>query len=96
MSPALPCDSLVPTFVQKQKQQYGPGAGGAAKLDPELEAAYQQFGRALGEAPRETASIVQRKLGIEQDTQRPSSSQARTAQRQRPQQRCAPCALLSN
>ncbi|CAL5230059.1 g13510 [Coccomyxa viridis] len=72
---------------KKQKRQYGPGAGGAAEMDPALEAAYQQFGRALGEAPRETAKIVQQKLGIEQTTQQPISSQPRMAQRQRPQQR---------
>lgn len=65
-------------------------------MDPALEAAYQQFGRALGEAPRETAKIVQQKLGIEQNTQQPISSQPRMAQRQRPQQRCALCARLSD
>jgi len=77
--------------AQKQKQQYGPGAGGAIDLDPELEAAYQQFGRALGEAPRETARIVQSKLGSEEDRRQYSSSQAAVAARKKsPQQRCVP------
>ena len=87
--------NLEPTCVQKQKQQYGPGAGGAVDLDPALEAAYKQFGKALGEAPRETAKIVQQKLGLEQEPQRPSGSQVRSTQQQRSQQRYVNCSLLS-
>ena len=83
--------------AQKQKQQYGPGVGGAVDLDPELEAAYQQFGRALGEAPRETARIVQSKLGSEEDRRQYSSSQAAVAaQKKSPQQRCVPSGSLSD
>ena len=89
---------LIPTCVmqkQKQKQQYGSGVGGAADLDQALEAAYQQFGRALGEAPRETARVVQRKLGLKKDTQTPNISQAGSVQQQMAQQRCALCARSS-
>lgn len=76
--------------MQKQKQQYGPAAGGAINLSPELEAAYQQFGRALGEAPRETARIVQAKLGQEQEqTGKRSAPQAAARQSRSPTQRCA-------
>ena len=72
---------------QKKQQQLGSGANIPAGLDPELEAAYQQFGRALGETPRETASIVQGKFNLEQQTERPKSSQATATQ---PRQRYAP------
>ena len=43
-----------------QKQQFGRSANGAAPgtLDDELEAAYRQFGRALGETPRETSKVA--------------------------------------
>lgn len=74
--------------TQKQKHQYGPAAGGAIDLSPELEAAYQQFGRALGEAPREIARIVQAKLGQEQQqTGLRSAPQAAARQSRSPQQR---------
>ena len=83
--------------AQKQKQQYGPGAGGAVNLDPELEAAYEQFGRALGEAPRETARIVQSKIGSGEERKQQSSSQAAVAARKKsPQQRCVPSGSLSD
>ena len=76
--------------MQKQKQQYGPAAGGAVDLSPELEAAYQQFGRALGEAPKETARIVQAKLGQEQQqTGQRSAPQAAARQSRSPPHRCA-------
>ena len=65
-------------------------------LDPALEAAYQQFGKALGEAPRETARIVQTKLGLEQDTQRPDGSKAGSPRAQRTQQKCVLFCSLSD
>ncbi len=49
-----------------QKQQFGPSAGVAVPgmLDEEVEAAYKQFGRALGETPRETSKVVRAKYNI--------------------------------
>lgn len=43
-----------------QKQQFGRSANAATpgSLDEELEAAYRQFGRALGETPRETSKVA--------------------------------------
>lgn len=49
-----------------QKQQFGPNASTAVPgmLDEEVEAAYKQFGRALGETPRETSKAVRAKYNI--------------------------------
>ncbi|CAL8469136.1 g8677 [Coccomyxa elongata] len=52
--------------AKKKKQQFGPSAGVAVPgmLDEEVEAAYKQFGRALGETPRETSKVVRAKYNI--------------------------------
>ena len=73
--------------MQKEKVMFGPGSGSAADLDPELEAAYQQFGRALGETPRETARIVQGNLGTEPKLQQLRGPRGVATQSQRPKQR---------
>ncbi|BDA45124.1 hypothetical protein COCOBI_06-6040 [Coccomyxa sp. Obi] len=52
--------------AKKKKQQFGPSSSAAVPgmLDEEVEAAYKQFGRALGETPRETSKVVRAKYNI--------------------------------
>ncbi|EIE21016.1 hypothetical protein COCSUDRAFT_43382 [Coccomyxa subellipsoidea C-169] len=52
--------------AKKKKQQFGRSANAATPgiLDEELEAAYRQFGKALGETPRETSQVVHENLNI--------------------------------
>lgn len=60
-------------------------AEGATDMGVDLEEAYRQFGRALGETPMETRKAFQEKMGIQQPAQSRKPSKA--------QDRCLPAQL---
>ena len=74
-----------------QQRQYGPNAGVAVPgmLDEEVEAAYKQFGRALGETPRETSKVVRAKYNIPASPLQPAAR--RVVSPGSPSERCRTC-----